>query len=106
MDRPIRQLRYYIALGAPPTRTPATGNEPFMRPEVGFNPSWFHEFCGLDFSETWHADPEYRLRSHEKMAREIGCRFPGRAIGEVLDDQPPDLLTGVQGIGCVFWVFR
>jgi hypothetical protein len=99
------QLRYYIALGAPPTRTPATGDEPFMRPEVGFNPSWFHEFCGIDFSEEWHRDPKVRLQSHEKMAAEIRRRFPGYNIGEVLDDKPPDLLTGTYGIGVLDLIF-
>ncbi|HXK58739.1 MAG TPA: hypothetical protein PLP42_02500 [Acidobacteriota bacterium] len=90
-----KQLIYYIALSAPPTRTPATGEEPFLRPEVGFNPSWFHLHCGVDFSERWHLDPDYRLRCHELMTREIRRRFPGRAIGGAEKDEPPDLLTGL-----------
>ncbi len=99
------QLRYYIALGAPPTRAPATGHEPFMRPEVGFNPSWFHRFCGIDFSEEWHKYPKLRLEGHERMAAEIKRRFPGYNIGEVLDAKPPDLLTGTYGIGVVDGIF-
>ena len=99
------QLRYYIALAAPPTRTPATGNEPFMRPEVGFNPSWFYEFCGIEFLEKWHQDPAVRLQGHEKMAAEIKRRFPGYNIGEVLDDKPPDLLTGTYGASMVDGIF-
>jgi len=95
------QLRYYIAPGAPPTRTPAEGNEPFLRPEAGFNPSWFHEFCGIDFSEEWHRDPRVRLQGHEKMAAEIRRRFPGYNIGGALDAGPPDLVTGTYGIGVV-----
>jgi len=105
MEMTTNQLRYYIALGAPPTRTPITGNEPFMRPEVGFNPSWFHEFCGIDFSEEWHTDPKVRLQGHEKMATEIKRRFPGYNIGELLDDKPPDLLTGTYGIGVMDLIF-
>jgi len=91
------QLRYYIALGAPPTRTPADGTEPFMRPEVGFNPSWFHKFCGVDFSLRWHADPDYRLQCHRSMTDEIKRRFPGRNIGGANDDKPADLITGMYG---------
>ena len=105
MGPTTNQLKYYIALGAPPTRTPATGDEPFMRPEAGFNPSWFHRFCGIDFSEEWHRDPKLRLRGYEKMAAEIKRRFPGYNIGEVLDDKPPDLLTGTYGIGVVDMIF-
>jgi len=90
-----KQLIYYIAPAAPPTRTPAAGDETFLRPEVGFNPSWFNLHCGIDFSERWHADPDYRLRCHETMTREIRRRFPRRAIGGADKDEPPDLLTGV-----------
>ena len=89
------QLRYYNALSSPPTRCDADGTEPFMRPEVGFTPRWFHEHCGVDFSEKWHEDPDYRLQSHERMSAEVRRRFPGRNICGVEDDAPPDLLTGL-----------
>ena len=95
------QLRYYIALGAPPTRTPADGTEPFMRPEVGFNPSWFHKFCGVDFSKRWHVNPDYRLECYRLMTDEIRRRYPGRNIGEAADDKPPDLITGMYGCAVV-----
>lgn len=91
------QLRYYIALGAPPTRTPVDGTEPFMRPEAGFNPSWFHKYCGIDFSSRWHADPDYRLQCHRLMSDEVERRFPGRNIGGANDGKPPDLITGIYG---------
>jgi hypothetical protein len=101
----MKQLKYYIALGAPPIRTPVKGDEPFMRPEVGFNPSWFYKFCGIDFSEKWHTDIEYRLKCHEVMRKEIMKRFPGYNIGGVLNDEPYDLLTGVYGIGIIDSIF-
>jgi len=95
------QLRYYIALSAPPTRTEADGTEPFMRPEVGFNPSWFHKFCGVDFSERWHQDPDYRLQCYKVMKAEVQRRFPGTNTGGVDEDRLPDLLTGLYGIAVV-----
>lgn len=95
------QLRYYIALSAPPTRALSDGTEPFMRPEVGFNPSWFHKFCDVDFSESWHQDPAYRLRCYERMRETISRRFPNRNIGEVNENKPPDILTGVYGTAVV-----
>jgi hypothetical protein len=94
----IKQLRYYIAAGAPPLRTPATGNEPFMRPEVGFNPSWFHARLGVDFGRKWHGSPEYRLAAAGRMHAELRRRFPGRNIAESESDGPPDILTGLFGI--------
>lgn len=95
------QLRYYIALSAPSTRAPARGDERFMRPEVGFTPSWFQKHCGIDFSQRWHEDPDYRWESHTRMRDEIHRRFPGRAIGATGHNAPPDLLTGVFGSAVV-----
>jgi hypothetical protein len=106
------QLRYYIALSSPPTRCPADGTEPFMRPEVGFTPRWFHEYCGIDFSETWHEDPDYRLKAHEIMTAEVRRRFPGRNVCHTEEDVPADLLTGlyagavmpaIMGVGIRYW---
>jgi hypothetical protein len=102
----MEQLKYYINLGCPPIRTPVEGNELFVRPEVGFNPSWFHACCDANFSEKWHKDVKFRLETYEKMAKEIKKRFPGYNIGRVLDDRPPDLLTGVYGIGIMDSIFR
>jgi len=101
----MKQLKYYINLGAPPIRTPARESEPFMRPEVGFNPSWFYKYCDIDFSKKWHTDVGYRLKCHEKMREEIKKRFPGYNIGEVLTDKPYDLLTGIYGIGIMDSIF-
>jgi hypothetical protein len=93
-----RQLLYYIPLSAIPGRRPADGTEPFIRPEVGFNPNWFHVRCGIDFSERWHEDPDYRWETLQIMAAENDRRFPGYPIGGVLDGKPPrDLLTGIYG---------
>ena len=94
------QLRYYIALSAPPTREPVTGDEPYLRAEMGFTPKWFHEYLGIDFSETWHENPDDRLMAWEKMSAEVRNRFPGRNIGDCEETGPPDLLTGLYG-GCV-----
>lgn len=99
------QLKYYIAVGAPPLRAPAASDEPFMRPEVGFNPSWFHAHLGIDFGEQWHASPEYRLEAAAKMKAELARRFPGRNIGESESAQAPDLLTGLFGIAVMAQFF-
>ncbi|NMB83002.1 MAG: hypothetical protein GYA14_14415 [Ignavibacteria bacterium] len=101
----MEQLKYYIALGAPPIRTPADGSEAYLRPEVGFNPSWFHKYYAIDFSEKWHTNVEFRMKSHETMRNEIKKHFPGYNIGGVLNNEPFDLLTGIYGIGIVDSIF-
>jgi hypothetical protein len=93
-----QQLLYYIPLAAIPGRRPADGTEPYLRPEVGFNPNWFHVRCGIDFSERWHEDPGYRLETQTAMASEIHRRFPGHPIGGIQGDRGPrDILTGAFG---------
>lgn len=86
----------YIALGAPATRRPATGILPFLRPEIGFTPNWYHQSLGIDFGEKWHTDPANRKQSLTEMRSEIDRRFPGNQIGKS-EGELPDLLTGLYG---------
>jgi hypothetical protein len=92
----MQQLISYIALGAPATRRPATGNLPFLRPEIGFTPKWYHQAIGIDFGEKWHTNPAYRKQSLTEMRIEIDHRFPGNQIGKHKNGIP-DLLTGLFG---------
>lgn len=104
--RPYDQLVSYIALSAPATRRPATGDEPHVRPEFGFTPKWYRESVGIDFGEQWHTSPAYRRDAWIRMAHEVRRRFPGIPIGQVEDpDQPTDLLTGVHGASFVALLF-
>ncbi len=90
------QLTSYIAPGAPATRRPVTGAMPFLRPEIGFTPRWYHQALGIRFGEAWHTDPRYRRDSRLKMYAELERRFPGTAIGR-LDEDAVDVLTGTFG---------
>jgi len=94
--KPIEQLISYIALGAPATRRPATGSLPFLRPEIGFTPNWFHQLLGIDFGEKYHTNPGYRKQSLLKMREEIDNRFPGNKIG-IHESETRDILTGLYG---------
>jgi hypothetical protein len=88
----------YIAPAAPATRRPAEGDEPFLRPEVGFTPKWYHMALGIDFGRRWHTDPAYRRETILAMREELRRRFPGTRIGGIdRPDEPLDLLTGVFG---------
>ncbi len=95
------QLISYIAPGAPATRRPAAGNEPFLRPEIGFTPKWYYDGLGVEFGEQWHIDPSYRQETIVGMQNELQRRFPGHGIGDIGSNQSSiDLLTGTFG-GCV-----
>ena len=93
-----RQLISYIAPAAPATRRPAIGNEPFLRPEIGFTPSWFRAATGIDFGRKWHCEPAYRQKMLPAMLGEIKRLFSGSSIGGIDNpEKPTDLLTGTYG---------
>jgi hypothetical protein len=93
-----RQLISHIAPSAPATRRPATGAEPFLRPEIGFTPRWYRQNLDIDFGEQWHTDPFYRRETIISMGRELKRRFGDIPIGRVRDPaKPEDLLTGTFG---------
>ncbi|NQU54755.1 MAG: hypothetical protein HQ522_19710 [Bacteroidetes bacterium] len=92
------QLVSYIALGAPATRRPATGDLPYLRPEIGFTPNWYHKAINIDFGEKWHTNPAYRKQAVLEMRNEIDSRFPDNKIGRISDDKNDlDILTGLYG---------
>ena len=92
------QLISYIALGAPATRRPAKGTLPFLRPEIGFTPKWYHQATGIDFGERYHTDPSFRKESILSMRIEVDLRFPGNRIGKIDETGGTiDLLTGLYG---------
>ena len=101
-----RQLISYIAPGAPATRRPARGDEPFLRPEIGFTPAWYRQHAAIDFGERFHTDAAYRRDCVRLMRRVLKERFPGTRIGgSERPDTPLDLLTGTYGAGTVAAIY-
>jgi hypothetical protein len=100
------QLVSYIAPAAPATRRPATGDEPLLRPEIGFTANWYHAALGIDFGQRWHTDPAYRRETVLAMRGELKRRFPGTSVGRIdRPDKPLDLLTGVYGCCTVAGIY-
>ena len=100
------QLISYIAPGAPATRRPAAGIEPFLRPEIGFTPAWYRQHLDINFGQFFHTDPACRRECVVKMRAELKRRFPGTSIGGIdQPDAPLDLLTGTFGAGTVAAIY-
>jgi len=101
----MEPLISYIAPSAPATRRPARGDEAFLRPEIGFTPSWYREALGIDFGQGWHGDVAFRRGAVLAMRDELRRRFPGRGIGGCEEEGPLDLLTGVFGATGISQIF-
>ena len=76
MNNTSNTLRYYIPIAGPGTREPCRGDESGFRLCLGFTPKWYRERLGIDFSELWHHDPEYRYNSILSMKRYLSESFP------------------------------
>ena len=102
----VSQQLSYIAPAAPARRQPAEGEQPYLRPEIGFTPNWFRTALGIDFGLKWHIDPEYRRETVIAMRGELRKRFPGSKIGWIdKPDKPLDLLTGLYGGNVVAMIY-
>ncbi len=85
------QLRNHIPIGAPARREAADGTESDMRVSLGFVPGWYHQRCGIVFSEHWHKDPYYRYQSLKKMKSKLCQTFP--MVDYWNEDYKDDLAT-------------
>jgi hypothetical protein len=90
----IRQLRSYIAPGAPATRHPCDGGESPLRVEYGFTPRWYHHRLGIDFTERWHLDPLHRHETLVSMRTELDRTFPEMKVGS----GPSPIMAGLDGV--------
>jgi len=72
----VLKLRNHIPISGPARREATDGTESDMRVSLGFEPGWFYQRCGVDFTERWHQDPFYRYDSLVKMKKELCKAFP------------------------------
>ena len=94
---PVLQLRNHIPISGPARREPADGAETAMRVSLGFEPAWFHQRCGVDFSEQWHVDPVYRHQTLVAMKAELVRAFPMVTYWSTASDADTWTLSGVYG---------
>jgi uroporphyrinogen-III decarboxylase len=87
----ILKLRNHIPISGPARREPADGTESDMRVSLGFEPTWFHRRCGINFSEKWHINPFYRYASLIKMKKELCQKFP--SVSYWSEEYKDDLAT-------------
>lgn len=101
----VLQLRNHIPISAPARREPADGTESAMRVSLGFEPAWFHERCGVDFTARWHKDPLYRYESLKAMKAELTKRFPQVPYWDTTYEDDLATISGCYGAYVIAQVF-
>ena len=53
-----------------------------MKYDITFHPSWWHDNGGIDFTQDFFDDPEYRMECDRKMRKTLYEHFGEFGIGE------------------------
>lgn len=70
-----------------------------MKYDITFHPSWWHENAGIDFTQQFFDDPEYRIEADIKMRRTLYEHFGDLGIGEKDPQKRPLLGTDLLAAG-------
>lgn len=70
-----------------------------MKYDITFHPSWWHENAGIDFTQQFFDDPEYRMEADIKMRRTLYEHFGDLGIGEKDPKKRPLLGTDLLAAG-------
>ncbi len=101
----VLQLVNHIPIAGPARRAPADGTESPMRVSLGFEPMWYAQRCGINFSEPWHTDPVYRHDTLVTMKAELHRAFPMVGYWDVNRTDDTWTISGVYGSYFVAQVF-
>ena len=99
------QLRNHIPISGPARREPANGTESPLRVSLGFEPAWFHQRCGVGFSERWHTDPIHRHETLARMKVELHRAFPTVTYWDTRRTDDTWTISGVYGAYFMAQVF-
>lgn len=101
----ILQLRNHIPIAGPARREPMDGTESDMRVSLGFEPAWYHQRCGVNFSERWHTLPYYRYETLKRMKEELVKAFPTIPYWDLSQIDDLATISGCYGAYLISHVF-
>lgn len=70
-----------------------------MKYDITFHPSWWHEYAGVDFTQEFFDEPEYRMDCDLKMRKALYEHFGDYGIGEKDPKKRPLLGTDFLAAG-------
>ena len=73
-----------------------------MKYDITFHPSWWHKNAGVDFTQNFFDDPEYRMDCDVRMRRVLFEKFGEYGIGEEHPEKRPLLGTDLLAAGYLY----
>lgn len=70
-----------------------------MKYDITFHPSWWHEYAGVNFTQEFFDDPEYRMECDIRMRKTLYEHFGEYGIGEKDPQKRPLLGTDLLAAG-------
>lgn len=70
-----------------------------MKYDITFHPSWWHEHAGVDFTQEFFDEPEYRMECDVRMRKTLYEHFGDYGIGEKNPKKRPLLGTDLLAAG-------
>ncbi len=73
-----------------------------MKYDITFHPSWWHKYAGVDFTQNFFDDPEYRMECDVRMRRTLFEKFGRYGIGEEDPQKRPLIGTDLLAAGYLY----
>ena len=73
-----------------------------MKYDITFHPSWWHKYAGVDFTQNFFDDPEYRMDCDVRMRRTLYEMFGEYGIGEKDPQKRPLMGTDLLAAGYLY----
>ena len=73
-----------------------------LKYDITFHPSWWHKYAGVDFTQEFFDDPEYRMEADLKMKKALYEHFGEFGLGEKDPVKRPLLGTDFLAAGYLY----
>lgn len=73
-----------------------------LKYDITFHPSWWHKYAGVDFTQEFFDEPEYRMECDLKMKKALYEHFGEYGLGEKNPEKRPILGTDFLAAGYLY----
>ena len=73
-----------------------------LKYDITFHPSWWHKYAGVDFTQEFFDEPEYRMECDLKMKKALYVHFGDYGLGDKAPEKRPLLGTDFLAAGYLY----